>query len=405
MLGVIIGDIAGSIYKFDNTYDYHCKLLSKVCYFTDESVCSIAVADAIIKRKMGLPTDYEHSLRKWCNKYHNAGYGGGFARWLDSDNPQPYNSWGNGSAMRVSAVGWAFNTLEQTIAEAELSAACTHNHPEGLKGASVTAQAIYMLRKGGNKNTLKKLVIKNYGKQFVKQVPARGVFDVSCQGCVPLALFTVIQSSSFEDALRLAISYGGDSNTMRAITCSIAEALFGIPDKIIRKVLKYLPDDMRQVLYTFENRYVRYLPYPELKIDEGAQFDLNDPSKMVETLESIKRKCKDKETRRKVMDELNYTIYQYANQWCIEEQVGKNENGNTEARALLYKFGDTLVFFFRDKYGKMAANAWKKALGLAAEKGITENDIDNAIGKRAGKNTIAYYEEKIKKYEQKQEAS
>lgn len=257
MIGAIIGDIVGSRFEFNNTDKKDFKLFTKDCDFTDDTICTVAVADAIIR---GI--SYQDSLLHWCRKYPSpmGAYGGSFARWIHSDNPQPYYSFGNGAAMRVSPVAWAFNTEAEVLREAIKTAEVTHNHHEGLIGASVVARAIFRFREFSNAPgdfDVFGLVAEHYGYEWnwMNNLPAPGVFDETCQGCVPLAFQILLQSSGFEDAIRRAVSYGGDSDTLGAIVGSLAEARFGVPIKIAKKAMSYLPEDMRDCVIYFDNKY------------------------------------------------------------------------------------------------------------------------------------------------------
>ena len=255
MLGAIIGDIAGSIYEFNNTRDYNFPLFSQKGSFTDDTICTIAVADALMSG-----ADFGSSLRRWCNAYPHpmGGYGASFAAWLRSSDPKPYYSFGNGAAMRVSPVGWAFDSEAETLRFAMYSAECTHNHPESLIGASLVARAIFKMRHNGgsiSRTEIRDMLKACYGADWDLHLPEPGHFDETCQGCVPLAFYIVGQSGSFEDAVRLAVSYGGDSDTLGAIVGSLAEARFGIPDDIKRRALEYLPGDMIEILNKFAQKF------------------------------------------------------------------------------------------------------------------------------------------------------
>lgn len=255
MIGAIIGDIIGSRFEFHNTDKINFKLFAKDSNFTDDTICTIAIADAInsrITRKYG-DTCYAAYLLRWCRKYPNpmGGYGGSFARWIHSEKPQPYNSFGNGSAMRVSPVAWAFDNLETVLSEAAKTAEVSHNHPEGIKGAQAVAHAIFSQRKGFDPVKLER-VGDIYYPGFLQHTYSPGVFDETCQGTVPVCLKIVRYSSSFEDAIRKAICWGGDSDTIGAIVGSIAEAAFGIPKELSDRVFDYLPVDMLNVIGFFQ---------------------------------------------------------------------------------------------------------------------------------------------------------
>lgn len=257
MLGAIIGDIVGSRWEFKPTNDYNFELFSDKNDFTDDTICTIAVADAILTHK-----DYGTTLHNWCRRYpHPMGsYGGNFARWINEDNPKPYGSFGNGSAMRVSAVGWAFDNIESVLANAELSAACTHNHPEGIKGAQTVALAIHLalrMRKECpgeiNNRAIREMIIdpcvsfSGYDLN-IRQEDVINKFDETCQGTVPVALKIISHSSSFEDAIRRAVSLGADADTLGAIVGSIAEVIWPIPDEMRKKAISYLPEEMRKIV-------------------------------------------------------------------------------------------------------------------------------------------------------------
>ena len=276
MLGAIIGDIAGSKYEFNNTFDYDFGMFGEGCDFTDDTICTVAIADAILNGR-----SYQESLLDWCRRYPSpkGAYGGRFAGWIRSLDPQPYNSFGNGSAMRVSPVAWQFDDLSQVLEEAEKTALPTHNHPEGIKGAKAVAHAIWYFRKSrfseeskdseneetkGLKNENAKAskdenetiqgfmsIARSYYEDFDTRVYPKGKFDETCMDAVPLSFYLLSQASSFEDAIRLAISHGGDSDTIGAIVGSIAEARFGIPQEMKEKALSYLPDDMKDIWKQF----------------------------------------------------------------------------------------------------------------------------------------------------------
>ena len=276
MLGAIIGDIAGSKYEFNNTFDYDFEMFGEGCDFTDDTICTVAIADAILNGR-----SYQESLLDWCRRYPSpkGAYGGRFAGWIRSLDPQPYNSFGNGSAMRVSPVAWLFDDLSQVLEEAEKTALPTHNHPEGIKGAKAVAHAIWHFRKSrfseeskdseneetkGLKNENAKAskdenetiqgfmsIARSYYEDFDTRVYPKGKFDETCMDAVPLSFYLLSQASSFEDAIRLAISHGGDSDTIGAIVGSIAEARFGIPQEMKEKALSYLPDDMKDIWKQF----------------------------------------------------------------------------------------------------------------------------------------------------------
>lgn len=253
MIGAIIGDIAGSSYEFNNTFDYNFAMFTREQSYTDDTICTVAIADAILK-----DIDYQTSLRAWCRKYpHPMGeYGGYFLNWVMRSDPNPYNSFGNGSAMRVSPVAWLFDNEREVETQAELSAAVTHNHPEGIKGAVAIAVAIFRVRTAATKSSsiYEDVAKEFYGDDVFSNLPEKGFFDVTCQGCVPLALYLASVATDFEDAIRLAVSYGGDTDTVGAIVGSLAEAQYAVPTDMVDRAKQYLPQEMLEVVLLFEKQ-------------------------------------------------------------------------------------------------------------------------------------------------------
>lgn len=257
MLGAIIGDIVGSVYEWHNIKTKEFPFFRKDCTFTDDTVMTVAVAAALMNG--GGEDDFVAAMRDYGRRYPGRGYGGRFGSWLFSEDPQPYNSWGNGSAMRVSPVAWAFNTLAEVERIAERSAAVTHNHPEGIRGARATAAAIFMARTGRSKPEIKSYIEQQYGYDLartLREIRPGYRFNESCQRTVPEAIIAFLESTGFEDAVRNAISLGGDSDTLACITGSIAEGCYGIPEDIRQEALSRLDDGLRAV-YT---RFGEWLP-------------------------------------------------------------------------------------------------------------------------------------------------
>ena len=262
MLGAIIGDIVGSIYEFDNIKTKNFNLFTNEMFFTDDTVMTIAIADAIINGAK--PENFILSMKKWGGDYIDKSYGASFINWLKSENSEPYNSWGNGSAMRVSPCGWIAKLsepfeegLKLTEDLAKKSAEVTHNHPEGIKGAQATAAAIFFMRHGKSKNAIEeyKKLLKDYIQNKYKydlnftlnEIRPSYDFNESCQKTVPQAIVSFLESENFEDAIRNAISIGGDSDTLAAITGSIAEAAYGIPEDIKEKAINYLDNEIKEL--------------------------------------------------------------------------------------------------------------------------------------------------------------
>jgi ADP-ribosylglycohydrolase len=254
MLGAIAGDIIGSVYEGDPVKTTEFPLFENRCRFTDDTVLTIAVANAILKK-----VDYATSIKDFARRFPAAGYGYSFYAWMISDESGPYNSWGNGSAMRVSPVGFAFDSKERVLEEAERSAGVTHNHPEGIKGAQATALAVCMARYGEDKETIKEEI----GSRFlydldrtIDEIRPGYRFDVSCQGSVPESIIAFLESESFVDAIRKAVSLGGDSDTMACIAGGIAQAYYGeIPEDIVMEVRRRLPEEFVRIIDAFNERY------------------------------------------------------------------------------------------------------------------------------------------------------
>lgn len=244
MLGAIIGDVVGSLYEFksDKTKDF--PLLAQGSRLTDNSIMTIAVGYACADSDLNNEKDFKSSvawyMRRIGRQYPDAGYGGMFARWLMSDIMPPYNSFGNGSAMRVSPVAWVARSLEEAEKLAKWSAEVTHNHPEGIKGAQAIASAIFLAREGKSKSEIKEYIEKNYySLDFtLDEIRPSYKFDVTCQGSVPQAIQCFLESTDFEDAIRNAISLGGDGDTQAAMAGAIAEAFYGIPENIKQMIME-----------------------------------------------------------------------------------------------------------------------------------------------------------------------
>ena len=255
MLGAIAGDIIGSVFENQPIKTTDFPLFSPLSRFTDDTVLTVAVAYSILR-----DLDYTPSLKKFGRKYPGAGYGGTFYQWLHTAVSAPYNSWGNGSAMRVSPVGFAFNSISDVLNEAEKSASVTHNHPEGIKGAQATALAIYLARKSEAKDAIRDEISNRFGydlNRTLDGIRPEYTFDVSCQGSVPESIIAFLESENYEDAIRKGISLGGDSDTIACITGGIAQAYYGdVPIDIIKDTESRLPEEFMEIIKEFNKKYV-----------------------------------------------------------------------------------------------------------------------------------------------------
>lgn len=261
MYGAILGDIIGSPFEFDRgnkTKDFD--LFSEGCEFTDDSVMTIAVAEALMeseKKADGSTIEeaVKKQMREWGRKYPDAGYGGRFGYWLIDANPKPYGSYGNGSAMRASAAGWLYSTLERTREVAKATSVVTHDHPEGIKGAEATASCIFLARMGKTKEEIKQYVINEFHYDLNRTLDnIRPTYHhvESCQETVPEAIIAFLEADGFEDAVRNAVSLGGDTDTLAAITGSIAEAFYDVPENLKEECKNRISEEMLDVLNQFE---------------------------------------------------------------------------------------------------------------------------------------------------------
>lgn len=256
MIGAIAGDIIGSVFEFHPLKSKQFPLFDPRSFFTDDSVMTIAIAQAILEQR-----PYQDPAIELGRRYPDAGYGGSFYRWLFSDHPKPYHSWGNGSAMRVSPVGWAFDTRESVLTEAAASAAFSHDHPEGIKGAQATALAIWLARTGASKEEIQQDIETTFGydlKRTVDKIRPDYLFEVSCQRSVPEAIICFLDSDSWEDAVRNAVSLGGDADTQACIAGGIAEAFYGpVGAEVVREVKERLTPELWEVTRRFGERYLK----------------------------------------------------------------------------------------------------------------------------------------------------
>ena len=268
LIGAIVGDIVGSRFEWLNCKSKDFTLLvgqhegAEPCCFTDDTVMTLAIADAITTWRGGGDNSYGalsscaiKSMQAFGRRYPNAGYGGSFMAWLQDKTPRPYNSWGNGAAMRVSACGWAGRTLDEVKAMSRAVTEVTHNHPEGIRGAEATAVATFLARSDKSMADIRKVVVSNYYRLnfSLDEIRDSYKFDVSCQGSVPQALEAFFESTSFEDAIRNAISIGGDSDTIGAICGAVAGAYYGVPDNIRTKAMSFLVPNLAETLDAFEH--------------------------------------------------------------------------------------------------------------------------------------------------------
>ena len=259
MYGALLGDIIGSPYEFDRgSKTKEFPLFNPESQFTDDSVMTIAIAEALMDT-IGASDDairnaVIESMHKWGWRYPHAGYGGMFSHWLEELDTEPYNSYGNGSAMRVSSAGWLYDSLSETRKVARITAEVTHNHPEGIKGAEAVASAIYLARNGKSKDEIKEYVVREFGYDLTRtcdEIRPTYYHIETCQQTVPEAITAFLEGGDFEDVIRTAVSLGGDCDTLTCIAGGIGEAFYGVPDHLKKECEKRLPADMREVLLRF----------------------------------------------------------------------------------------------------------------------------------------------------------
>jgi ADP-ribosylglycohydrolase len=255
MIGAIAGDVIGSVHEHSGKTSATFPLFDPRCHFTDDTVLTVATAWAILTE-----TPYGMAYHAFGRRYPDAGYGASFLKWLLSKRPRPYNSWGNGSAMRASPIGWAFHVREDVLREAKRSAAVTHDHGEGIKGAQATALAVFLARCGAPKEDIRDELSELFDydlRRCIEQIRDGYEWDVSCQGSVPEAIIAFLDSTDFEDAIRLAVSLGGDADTQAAIAGGIAEAFYRrVPALIAVKVRNRLPAEFIDVIDQFDDRFM-----------------------------------------------------------------------------------------------------------------------------------------------------
>ena len=258
MIGAIIGDIVGSRFEWNNYRHKDFELFTSECFATDDSIMTLAVAKALMTSKpdwRDLGKRAVQCMQEVGRPYPDCGYGGSFWRWMYSNDPKPYNSFGNGAAMRVSACGFVAKSLEEAKQLSKTVTEVTHNHPEGIKGAEATVVAIYMARSGSSIEAIREVINREYYHMnfTLDEIRPSYQFNETCQGTVPQALMAFFESSSFEDAIRNAISIGGDSDTLAAITGGVAEAYYGVPDELKAQAKTYLDAELLEILNQYES--------------------------------------------------------------------------------------------------------------------------------------------------------
>ena len=258
IIGAICGDIIGSTREFNPLKTKDFELITKYSTFTDDTVLTLAIASWLTNDDEHYSKNLVKEIQKLTRNYPFIGYGGRFKNWINSDNPQPYGSWGNGSAMRVSPVAWICDSLEETLILAKKSAEVTHNHPEGIKGAVATASAIYLARNNNKKEFIRDYVEETFNYDLSRQlddIREDYRFEVSCQKSVPESIICFLESDSYEDTIRNAVSLGGDADTMGAIGGSIASAFYNVPENIVSECTSRLDNNLLRIFEKYNNKF------------------------------------------------------------------------------------------------------------------------------------------------------
>ena len=273
MLGAIFGDIVGSVYEFHNTHDYNFYLLHKNSRPTDDSYMTLAVAKALMesygKDDNTIRSAVVRNMQAIGRRYPYAGYGGMFSKWLEEEIPEPYNSFGNGSAMRVAAAGWLYQTLEETLHAAKLTAEVTHDHPEGIKGAQAIAAAIFLARAKAEKYEIANYIANQFEYDLFRkldEIRPEYRFYAICQKSVPEAIIAFLEGNDYEDVIRKAVSLGGDSDTIACMAGAIAEAYYGMPEEFKKETLRRLDAPMQEIVHDFRSFYRKHSGKPYMKL-------------------------------------------------------------------------------------------------------------------------------------------
>ncbi len=381
MIGALIGDISGSRYERLNHRSKEFQLFDKKCRPTDDSVMSLAVAKALLRCEENyddLSSKAIEEMQRLGRIYKNAGYGGSFIQWIMADDPRPYNSYGNGSAMRVGPCGYAARSLEEAK---ELSARVTeisHNHPEGMKGAEAIAVAIYLAKSGKSKDEIRKHILENYYDIKFTLDQIRGIykFDVSCQGSVPVALEAFFESTDFEDAVRNAISVGGDSDTIAAMAGSIAEAYYGIPEGIIGAAIEFLDSREMEILYYFEKNF------PSKALDEDGKATRT----VFEVIDDYVDRIIPAGTPLRIDDEYpSGAVHAWVDTSAMVPDFSSFDKHDKakEARDFLLKTGTEIVKTGKKAGIELSKTAVKAGKGIATTAKTVKKSVDKEISKRS----------------------
>lgn len=390
MLGAIIGDIVGSVYEWHNHKSKDFTFLTYNNFFTDDSVMSLAIAKALLEAKEDYSNLNEMAVKymqEIGRNYPNCGYGGGFYNWMFSNNPKPYSSYGNGAAMRVSACGFVANSIEETVLLSRRVTEVTHNHPEGIKGAEATAVAIYLAKSGSNILEIRDYINKHYYPMNFRLDDIRESykFNETCQDTVPQAIEAFLESKSFEDAIRNAISIGGDSDTLAAITGGIAEAYYGVPTDIRKHALTYLDERLLSILVEFENKYPSLMEKGDVKIKtKKKEVKTGGRSKMME--ESINKADADLESTEKVTEETSaQKLYSHLFEACniLRGPINQDEYKSYVTPILFFKrisdvYDEETDKALRDSGGDVEFASFDENHSFRIPEGCHWNDVRNA---------------------------
>lgn len=391
MYGAILGDMIGAPFEFDRGHkakDF--ELFGEGVEFTDDSVMTVAVAEALLKSKGNSDEEVKsavvRSMRKWGRRYPDAGYGGRFFGWLRARDPKPYGSYGNGSAMRVSAAGWLYDTIEETRHKARLTAEVTHNHPEGIKGAEATASAIYMSRTGSTKEEIRDYVEREFGYDLSRtcdEIRPSYHHVESCQETVPEAITAFLEGEDFEDVIRTAVSLGGDSDTLTCIAGSIAEALYGIPEDMITECRDRLPGEMLTVVDAFEKELVEASKFHDSFLEGNENIEQaiknynveSTPKNLQTVLEAICQRMHEDGhlmipvSSSKSGEEFVFKMVQTddGNSWPVAFTTPNEYRKGEPSDILSHFIGELLKAFIKMRSSGIILNPWEESFTLTNE--------------------------------------
>lgn len=385
MLGALVGDIIGSIYEFQNVKSMDFDLFTPWSTYTDDSVMTLAVAKWLIEDKEHTKHHLISCMQELGRRYPKAGYGGNFEWWLRQDDPQPYKSWGNGAGMRVSPVGLYANSLEEALYLAEVTASVSHNHPEGIKGAKAIAASVFLCKTGKSKEEIKNYVQLSFGynlKRTISEIRPNYYFDVSCQGSVPEAIIAFLEGNSFEEVIRLAISIGGDSDTIGCMAGAIAACIYPIPEEITEECNSILTDDLRAI----KDAFIEKIFEQELRREPDIIWNMDDVEHPIVS-KSVKLVNKESADNSDVYDLKRFLRAQEYESGGYEDALQEIQSGRKRKHWIWYIFPQINGLGYSDYSEYYGIKSLEEACAYLEDKRLGERlrEITNALLKIEGK--------------------